>query len=59
MHTEHYCHTLDQLDRVAAIRAIHAALLHLTCPLDNRDDRDAIAALRQCLRDAGHMGFAK
>lgn len=60
MHTERYCQTLDNLDRTKAVRAIHQALLQLAAHergADSLDNRQAIADLRDCLKDAGHMGF--
>jgi len=58
-HTEQYCTSLDKLDRVKAIRAIQQAYLQLTAltaytdtgPYDNKP---AMNALLECLRDAGH-----
>ena len=62
MHTEMYCETLDALDPVKAIRAIHQAYLQLAAlsnsvDLDGYDNRPALDALAECLADAGHPGF--
>ena len=61
MHTELYCRTLEILDPVKAIRAIHEALLQLQAASvdDGRvlDHTGAIASLRACLGQAGHVGF--
>src|SRR3954468_18623390 len=60
MVTEIYCHTLDQLDRVRAIRAVHEAALHLRelyLPQD-RGSIPVLANLYACLAEAGHPQFA-
>lgn len=60
MTTEQHCATLDRLDPVAAIRAIHEALNQLTAiesGLENADNTAAIAALSECMGQAGHVGF--
>lgn len=59
MHTERYCGSLGALDRVKAIRAIQQAFLQLRALQgfvedDGFDNAPALAALRQCLADAGH-----
>lgn len=62
MDTERYCSTLEALDRTKAIQAIHAALLQInaldTIDADALDFESVRARLAECLRDAGHMGFA-
>jgi len=62
MHTEKYCKTLDRVDPVAAIRAIHEALLQLMAVqkmgvCEDLDNWPAIASLSACLKDAGHIAF--
>lgn len=60
-YTETVCETLPELDRVKAIRAIHRALFQFEAGeklgFDCLDNSDAIAELRACLRDAGHVGY--
>lgn len=60
MHTERYCKTLDNLDRVKAIRAIHEAHLQLCAAksgrVENLDHTPALESLWECLSDAGHAG---
>jgi hypothetical protein len=61
-HTEQYCTTLNSLDRVAAIRAIHQAHLQLSalsanCEVGHYDNAPALLALEACLVQAGHWGF--
>lgn len=62
MQTETYCCTLSALDPVKAIRAIHQALIQLSA-LDSSvdcqhfDNGPALADLRDCMKQAGHMGF--
>lgn len=64
MHTEIFCRTLPDLDRVEAIRAIHQALLQIEA-MGTRveaggttyDNAPALAALSACLTKAGHIGF--
>lgn len=63
MHTELYCQTLKNLDPAKAIRAIQQAYLQLDAlaPAAGEagyDNAPALSALRQCLRDAGHVGFS-
>ena len=63
MHTELYCETIEALDRVIAIRAIHSAWLQLTvlganCDCRSYDNAPVLCALRDCLHAAGHPGFA-
>lgn len=62
MDTERYCETLGALDPAQAIRAIHQAWLQLSAlseiaSAESYDNTPALAALAQCLSDAGHMGF--
>ncbi|AEI71132.1 hypothetical protein [EBPR siphovirus 5] len=61
MHTECYCSTLDALDRIKAIQAIHAAFLQIkaldTIDADSLNFDKVKAQLAECLRDAGHFGF--
>lgn len=66
MHTEEYCKTLDALDRVQAIRAIHQAYLQLMALNDSirtagaeMDNVPALGALYDCLATAGHIGFSR
>jgi len=62
MHTDIYCTTLESLDRVKAIRAIHQAYLQLRAigpRIEDFDNDPAMAVLSDCLKDAGHPGFAK
>lgn len=66
MHTEIYCETLENLDKVKAIRAIHQALLQLvaientsTSSGNDYDNMPAILALRELMADAGHIAFVK
>lgn len=57
MHTELYCPSLDQLDPVEAIRAIHAAWLQLQAAergVEALDHHSALVALQRCLKAAGH-----
>lgn len=60
-YTEKVCASLERLDRAKAIRAIHEALLQLEAGeklgFDCLDNSTAIAALRECMRDAGHIGY--
>ena len=63
MHTELYCETLGRLDPAKAIRAIHQAHLQLAAlnqnvDCEHYDNAPALAALFECLKDAGHIGFA-
>jgi hypothetical protein len=61
-HTDLYCKTLDQLDRAAAIRAIHQANLQLRAAqsgVENLDHMPAIQALDEQLRIAGPPGYSK
>ena len=62
MHTEAYCATLERLDPVTAIRAIHHAFLQLSALTANvdclhYDNAPALEGLAVVLRDAGHPGF--
>ena len=62
MHTELYSTTLDELDSVQALRAIHQAWLQLTAVspaslAEGFDNWPALASLAACLRAAGHSGF--
>ena len=62
MHTELYCTTLDELDPVQAIRAIHEAWAQLAAVspysiTEGFDNAPAMASLAACLRAAGHSGF--
>lgn len=61
-YTEKVCTSLEALEPAKAIRAIHRALLQLEAGeklgFDCLDNSDAIAALRECMRDAGHIGYA-
>ncbi len=62
MHTELYCATLDRLDPVQAVRAIHQAYLQLravdtACDVEPYDNAPALDALKACLAQAGHPGF--
>lgn len=62
MHTERYCETLDSLQLIDAIRAIHQAYMQLEALRQNvliapYDNRPAIEALEDCLIRAGHVGF--
>lgn len=62
MHTERYCDTLDKLDPVAAVRAIHRAWLQLSATdayarEAGYDNGPAIRDLAACLKAAGHPGF--
>ncbi len=61
MHTELYCQSLGSLDRTKAIRAIHEALIQLQAATADdgraRDHTGAIASLRACMVQAGHIGF--
>jgi hypothetical protein len=64
MHTEIYCTTLLELDRIAAIRAIHQAWLQLShtqslAKLDGFNNQPAIDALAACLTAAGHPAFTR
>lgn len=61
-HTEIYCTSLDNLDRAKAIRAIHQAYLQLSAigsRVEDFDNDPAMAALSDCLKAAGHPGFAR
>lgn len=60
MHTERYCDSLESLDRVAAIRAIHEAFMQLSSAQDGLDCLDhgpALESLAACMRAAGHIAF--
>lgn len=62
MHTETACLSLDALDRVQAIRAIHQAYLQLAATMpaadaEGFDNAPAARALAACLKAAGHIGF--
>ena len=62
MTTERHCETLGRVSKVQMIRAIHEAHLQLSavnrdCDLGYYDCNPALAALFECLRDAGHMGY--
>lgn len=62
MHTETACLSLDALDQVQAIRAIHQAYLQLaaTTPAASAEGFDNVPAARAlvaCLKAAGHIGF--
>lgn len=62
MHTETYCTSLDKLDPVKVIRAIHEAHLLLAALTQNvdcspYDNAPAMQSLAECLRDAGHVGY--
>ena len=61
MDTENYCKTLDNLDKIQAIRAIHEAYLQLKAmEKDNYilwDNKTVLNSLQKCLIDAGHIGF--
>jgi hypothetical protein len=62
MHTETHCPTLDAIDKVQAIRAIHQAWLQLNATKaiaadESFDNAPALASLAKCLADAGHPGF--
>lgn len=61
MTTERYCATLESLDRVKAVQAIHAALLQINAldsiDADSLDFEGVKDRLRECLSDVGHMGF--
>jgi hypothetical protein len=62
MHTEIYCTSLESLDKIKAIRAIHQAYLHLRAvrfTAGNFEGCPTELALCDCLKDAGHPGFAK
>lgn len=64
MDTERYCKTLDNLNRMQAVRAIHEALLQLqalTANVDceHFDNNHAIQSLAECLKTAGHTGFVE
>lgn len=64
MHTETYCATLDRLDPVQAVRAIHQAYLQLAavdqnCDVEPYDSAPALDALKACLAQAGHAGFSQ
>lgn len=56
MHTENYCDSLERLDPVAAIRAVHQAWLQMRAltSCGHYDNAPAIEALRACLEQAGH-----
>jgi len=62
METERYCATLEQVNPVESIRAIHQAYLQLIA-LDSNvdcehfDNKPALIALAYVLRTAGHPGF--
>lgn len=54
-HTELYCESLDDLDKMEAIRAIHQAWIQLQAQVSpSYDNAPAIEALRRCLAAAGH-----
>lgn len=62
MHTEIYCTTLDALDHVNAIRAIHQAYSQLYALTEiaeenGFDNEPALDALEACLREAGYRGL--
>ena len=60
MNTEQYCKSLDELDKVSAIRAIHEAYLTLSAirhGIENVDFESVMTPLAKNLRDAGHIGF--
>jgi len=62
MHTELYCDKLDELVPTKAIRAIHQAHIQLAAmarlaAAEGFDNKPALQALAECLRDAGHIGF--
>lgn len=62
MHTELYCVNLNNLNPVKAIRAIQQAHLQLTAlnvDCEHYDNAPALAALADCLSQAGHIGFIK
>jgi hypothetical protein len=64
MHTETYCATLDRLDTVQAVRAIHQAYLQLravdrNCDVQHYDNGPALEALAMCLAQAGHPAFCE
>lgn len=61
MDTERYCTSLDKLDRVQAIRAIHEAFLQLAALGDCSpyDNAPAMRSMADCLIAAGHMGFTE
>lgn len=63
MNTEEYCTTLDKLDPVEAIRAIHRAWLQLVYiqrnGADNADCRPVLEALGACMEQTGHVGFSE
>lgn len=63
MDTERYCDTLQNLDPVAAVRALHQAWLQLralTANVDcgHYDNAPALGALQACLAQAGHPAGA-
>lgn len=59
MHSENYCNTIDELDRVDAVRAIHEALLQIEAgEIHGFDCLDMVGLkqnLRACLKQAGHV----
>ena len=62
MHTELYCDSLESLDRVAAIRAIHEAFMQLAAAQDGLECLDhgpALESLAACMRTAGHVAFCE
>ena len=64
MHTELYCKTLDNLEKIESIRAIHEAYLQLNA-IEKRFEGDCVIYnnkpvlrnLQKCLENAGHIGF--
>lgn len=61
-YTEKVCQSLDDLDKVAAIRAIHEALLHIKTGrelgFDCLDHSGVLQNLETCMKQAGHIGYA-
>jgi len=66
MDTENYCKTLDNLNKIKAINAIHQAYLQLEAMGKGINDRDSytyydnrpvLKSLKECLKNAGHIGF--
>ena len=63
MHTEDHCLNLGDLNVTDAVRAIHQAYLQLSAMAENLDvtpydPHPALASLRSCLQQAGHVGFS-
>jgi hypothetical protein len=61
-YTEEVCRSLEALSPIDAIRAIHQAYLQLKALNENLDcspydNGGALGALRECLKEAGHIGF--